>query len=698
LSNLIDPDPADHTRLTTPASLEVAGHLRELPPGLHDVGLRVEGLDTDATNPVRIRTLVEGIELSCDATDLLMPQNPARVTTCRVKPLPDSLTQFPVDTEVAVGSSNDAIVRIPRQPRDPLEPFAVNSDRDIGSATLTANAEASSVPLGTSETELTVRDERPPLITIGDDLGHGPFPPNQCGSARLRPGDSFQFGATATDNHSMLRVRIRAPVEFVTPADRDFICPVEGDGLGRSCTPVFIYAIRDDAPAGDIVFRVQATDISLNTADSTCRYFVDSDATPVATSTPVQTHTSTPTRTPTRTPTHTPPQTPGMFTIEYRKLEDSPRVLPGGDGFERYTEYAVDDGRIVYSVRSTVDAGREGIVLVSDDDRTLIVSRSSEVPGTQGQTFTTFNDLSVDGDLVAFRSVTSGVVYGQTLSHAPGPVMELVRMQQPPFSGLGQAVYDGGRVGIRLGSVSANDPRFVGVVTGGVASPGGENLFIVADTNSPIPGGDGNFAVVGHDRIGGMAFEAGPQFRSDNLAFIGAGEDGRRGVYFSLSGAPPEVVADDNTLIREGTGTFEDYCGLALDGENLVFRGSRDNQQQVGIYVATDGQIRRVADRTMIALGGAQFSGFPCENAIDSGVIAFRGLIPGTTVLLVEIGRQLITVAKSGDVLDGKTVDNVVFNDDDSLDGSPPDGLAQLAFEVFFEDGTGALYVATIRQ
>jgi len=43
-------------------------------------------------------------------------------------------------------------------------------------------------------------------------------------------------------------------------------------------------------------------------------------------------------------------------------------------------------------------------------------------------------------------------------------------------------------------------------------------------------------------------------------------------------------------------------------------------------------------------------------------------------------------------VLSGKTVEAALFNDDQSLDGSPESGTAQVVFEVLFEDGTGALY------
>lgn len=273
ISKLIDTVASDPTRLVTPAAIESDGQLRELPPGVHDVGLRVEGVDANETNAIRFRTRVQGVEITCDRTDLTLPSVPGPVTDCQTKPLPESVELFPVDTELNLQSSNTSVVGVPAHLDFADAPFNVTANGDIGSAMLTGEAFSSGVELGMGEVTLRVDDRSPPTMTLQDNID--PLKFSSCGSGVLTPGQPFRFQVQATDNHRMLRLRVRAPEESVVPADVDFLCAVEGTGPTNQCVREWSFSVRDEAPADTVELRVEATDLSGNRGEERCSYTVE---------------------------------------------------------------------------------------------------------------------------------------------------------------------------------------------------------------------------------------------------------------------------------------------------------------------------------------------------------------------------------------------------------------------------------------
>src|SRR5205823_4255509 len=99
----------------------------------------------------------------------------------------------------------------------------------------------------------------------------------------------------------------------------------------------------------------------------------------------------------------------------------------------------------------------------------------------------------------------------------------------------------------------------------------GDPVLPVADTHTAIPGGSGNFtSFIPPNPILPVA----PGFSGNNIAFFGLGSGGQQGVY--TPGDPILPVADRNTLVPGGTGNFQFFTALALVGNHVAFVAGRN--------------------------------------------------------------------------------------------------------------------------
>jgi hypothetical protein len=98
---------------------------------------------------------------------------------------------------------------------------------------------------------------------------------------------------------------------------------------------------------------------------------------------------------------------------------------------------------------------------------------------------------------------------------------------------------------------------------------------VIADLSTPIPGGTGNFE----------SFLGSPSASGNVVAFFGAGSNGQQGVYRLAPEGPPDRVADLNTAIPGGTGNFTGFSdALSLSGQQVAFVGLGSGGQK-GIYL-----------------------------------------------------------------------------------------------------------------
>jgi hypothetical protein len=164
----------------------------------------------------------------------------------------------------------------------------------------------------------------------------------------------------------------------------------------------------------------------------------------------------------------------------------------------------------------------------------------------------------------------------------------------------------------------------------------GDSLSVIANENTPIPGGGGDFS-----SFLGVSADGG------NVVFQGAPDDTvtDAGIYFH-DGTAIQVVADRNTPIPGGTGNFETFSGYSVDGDSVVFHGrGRVFPPQEGVYLYDGTAIRVVADQNTVVPGGAvKFSSFS-RVSTEGGDVAFVGSGPGHLGVFLDTGGSLSIIA-----------------------------------------------------
>lgn len=321
---------------------------------------------------------------------------------------------------------------------------------------------------------------------------------------------------------------------------------------------------------------------------------------------------------------------PGNIT----RITDTNTAVPGGMG--NFSEFigsggvgaAVNSGTVAFYGedalhRSGVYTSTKGLITAVADSNTLI-------PGGIG-TFTSFSLPTTDSGNVAFRGAGSlgqlGIytnvngqlnVVADTNTAVPGGVGNFTRMT-PWFS------FDAGHIAFRgLDTLGQS----------GVYTDLSGQLTAVADTHTPIPGGTGSFTDF---------LAIGNQLSDDEVAFVGYGELGQAGVYTFVNGQF-DVIADTDTPIPGGFGNFTDFGPLSLDDGNLVFLGLGVGQK--GYYTNLGGQLRVVGDLNTLnfvdfsLLNGPSISGehilFAAKTPEPSSIV----LLTSALILLFARYRQ----------------------------------------------------------
>src|SRR5262245_43448263 len=136
----------------------------------------------------------------------------------------------------------------------------------------------------------------------------------------------------------------------------------------------------------------------------------------------------------------------------------------------------------------------------------------------------------------------------------------------------------------------------------------------IADTNTPMPGGSGNFAFFGI-----------PVLDGSSVVFNGSRTccPIQTGVYAGAGGSL-QTLADFGTPVPGGTGNFSFFGDVAASGGTIAFQG--DNGTSPGVYAGPGGSLAKVADtNTPIPGGVGNFQSFGIPLTVDSGRVAFVG-------------------------------------------------------------------------
>ncbi|MCA9170983.1 MAG: hypothetical protein KDB23_25090 [Planctomycetales bacterium] len=320
----------------------------------------------------------------------------------------------------------------------------------------------------------------------------------------------------------------------------------------------------------------------------------------------------------------------------------------------------------------------------------VVVDLDDAIPGGNGN-FTEINSVRSSSEtILAFRARGSNDQLGIYAASTTDQTISVIADRNTAIpNGSGRFS------GMSLESVSGSMIAFSGGNTSSnqrgiyVGSTNG-GLTHVADQNTAIPGGVGTF-----DRLG----QPGVALHDNMVAWKGEGMDSQRGIYIgNVADGSIVRVADTNFMIPNGIGNFRHFYVPYLSDEIVAFEGLGDSAQE-GIYAAyLDGAIlARVADlNTPVPMGDGNFSKLFFNGntsvSVSGNMIAFRGLdASGKAGIYTNLINEdkLAKVVATGDLLDGRYVSDLRFGVD-SLDSG------QLAFLASFTDGSAGVYTTSV--
>jgi hypothetical protein len=171
---------------------------------------------------------------------------------------------------------------------------------------------------------------------------------------------------------------------------------------------------------------------------------------------------------------------------------------------------------------------------------------------------------------------------------------------------------------------------------GGIYTSIGGNLAFVADNQTDVPGGTGTF----------WQFSD-PVFNAGSTAFLGNGFNLQQGIYSDLGGAL-DVIVDKTTIVPNADGAPFDGFGVPhLESSSIVFRGMTAPLGQEGIYRAVGGNLEVIADLSTLFPGDLQTMQHFDEGVDqDDGRVAFFGKDNfGWPRLFVHDGIELQLIA-----------------------------------------------------
>lgn len=215
-------------------------------------------------------------------------------------------------------------------------------------------------------------------------------------------------------------------------------------------------------------------------------------------------------------------------------------------------------------------------------------------------------------------------------------------------------------------------------------------IRLLADETTSIPAGKGTFTT----------FEVFGMLDRGVAVISGRGRGGQAGIYENIGGRL-RVVADTKTPIPGGEGTFTiwriskfvnitaAFGGMSVNRGNIAFTG-RGTKDQAGIYARIGGRLTVVADtRTIAPSSNERFINFEyfAGPSLYGKAVAFVGLTNKLSGVYVGAHGKLTKIVATGDELDGKKVFWVLLSPK-ALEGD------RLAFYVAFKDGSRGIYIA----
>ncbi len=233
---------------------------------------------------------------------------------------------------------------------------------------------------------------------------------------------------------------------------------------------------------------------------------------------------------------------------------------------------------------------------------------------------------------------------------------------------------------------------------------GSQTITRIADLNTPLPNGLGNFLSLGT--------QSGIIIVGGNVLFAARGSGGQQGIYLADHSNPtlPFRIADTSTPIPGDIGNFTAFQdGLGFDGNNVAFVASGSGGQQ-GVYQVTViaprqvGTPLRIPDTSMLIPGGAgNFAAFPSAPNISGSEVAFignglnaqQGIYKVTMLIPPQVGPA-VKIADTATAIPGGTGNFTAFGADQSHPIDPVMSGDRLAFVGSGSDGQHGVYTVGV--
>jgi hypothetical protein len=375
-------------------------------------------------------------------------------------------------------------------------------------------------------------------------------------------------------------------------------------------------------------------------------------------------------------------------------------TIPSGTGtFSNFGGHASLSGSNL-AFYGTGSGGQSGVYLRTNGSPAKLADSSTAIPNGTGN-FTGFGlgaipgDPCVNGDSVAFFGAGSGGQQGLYRVVPAASPIKVADLNSAIPGGVGNFT------AFSIGGIPT-DPCVNGdtVAFFGAGSAGQQGIYQqsasdsptkVADLNSAIPGGTGNFTT-----FVANAIPTDPCVSGDTVTFFGAGSSGQQGIYRAASNGSPIKLADVATAVPSSTGNFTSFGAFSVDpadASNIALVASSATVK--GVYAAVGGgPLARIVDSTMTLPGSVStFADFGAV-AIDPANVAFLAIgSAGEKGIYADVDGTLVDVVNVEDTIDGRLIADLDFG---GFGFTEVNGNKLLAYRASFSDGSAGIFTAAI--
>lgn len=344
----------------------------------------------------------------------------------------------------------------------------------------------------------------------------------------------------------------------------------------------------------------------------------------------------------------------GLY-FEFTKIVDTETAVPGGAGtFDAVGQVSLRNGRFAF--RASASTGPGIYVGTASDPSTIGVAydTDTQIPGGSG-TFTQFHTPSSSWGRLAFRGEGSGGQDG-IYTDASG-ALEVAADRGTSIPG-GHGTFE------RF----SNPWMYGGALVFRATGPDGQDgiymfdgsLRMVANTGIHIPGGHGPFETFGGGNVHGFLFGI-PAIDDDGCVVFRGSGGGRAGVYMANPHGTLTTIADTDTPIPGGAGTFSSFETSVQAGNvqhgHVVFAADGLGPHG-GLYSWTPSGLSVIADNATPAPGGSTFRNTGAQGfGLDDGVVSFLADVPpAPQAIFTTMGGSLRRVIANHQVLEGRPV------------------------------------------